>query len=357
MFHWETKKMTEKFFCELVSYLSRAENVPESVWRSLLSVDDAEREKLAVLARDVTEKVFGKGVYVRALIEISSYCKNNCHYCGLRASNGDAVRYRLTKEDILNCCREGASLGFNTFVLQGGEDPQQNDAWIADVVKCIKEEYPAKAVTLSVGERSADGYAMMRSAGADRYLLRHETACEKHYSLLHPVAMSATNRKQCLQQLKEIGYQVGSGMMIGSPGQGVNELVQDMMFLDELKPQMIGVGPFIPADGTPFAAEKAGDVELVLLVVSLLRLRFPKALIPATTALATLCNKGTERGILAGANVVMPNLTPQVYAGNYTIYNKKKYNDSESAKQLDVLEKKLNAIDRFIDYGRGDYMI
>lgn len=355
MFHYETKKMTEKGYKELVAILADNENVPKKVWYSLLMLDAKEREKITMLARETTEKNFGKGVYVRALIEISSYCKNNCHYCGLRAANKNAVRYRLTKEQILECCKQGDLLGFKTFVLQGGEDILQTDEWLADVVKDIKECYPTKAVTLSVGERNRNGYAMLRSAGADRYLLRHETACEKHYSYLHPAAMNQTNRKRCLQELKALGFQVGSGMMIGSPRQGIDELVEDMMFLDSLKPAMIGVGPFIPANGTPFADEQSGDVDLVLLIISLLRLRFPKALIPATTAIATLCDDGTERGILAGANVVMPNLTPRIYAGNYTIYNNKKYHDSESAIQLELLEKRLNAIDRFIDYGRGDY--
>lgn len=349
--------MSEKGINGLISILRDAENVPKDVWYSLLMLDADERKEVALSARRITEENFGKGVFVRALIEISSYCKNNCRYCGLRAANKNAVRYRLTKEDILECCKEAASLGFNTFVMQGGEDHIQNDEWIADVVRTIKELYPDKAVTLSVGERSDEGYALLRSAGADRYLLRHETASEKHYSILHPATMSSANRKHCLFRLKELGFQVGSGMMVGSPGQSADELVEDLMFLDSLKPAMIGIGPFIPASGTPFANEKAGSVETVLWLISLLRLRFPKALIPATTALATLCENGTERGVLAGANVVMPNVTPRGYAKNYTIYDNKKFRDSESAQQLELLEKKLNAIDRFIDYGRGDYKI
>ena len=349
--------MTEKGLQELVSTLSGIENVPGEVWCSLLMLDAEERAYVAALARKVTEKNFGKGVYVRALLEISSYCRNNCRYCGLRAANGSAVRYRLCKEQILECCRNAAALGFSTFVLQGGEDIAQSDEWLADVIKAIKEEFPAKAVTLSVGERSDNGFALLRSAGADRYLLRHETACEKHYSVLHPSTMSAVNRKRCLLVLGELGYQVGSGMMIGSPGQGIDELVADLQYLDSLKPAMIGIGPFIPADGTPFVDEQPGNVDMVLLVISLLRLRFPKSLIPATTALATLCNNGTEQGILAGANVVMPNITPQIFARNYTIYNNKKIHDSESAMQLKQLEERLAAIDRYIDYGRGDYII
>ena len=349
--------MSEKGINGLISILRDAENVPKDVWYSLLMLDVDERKEVVSLARRITEENFGKGVFVRALIEISSYCKNNCRYCGLRAANKDAVRYRLTKEDILECCNEAALLGFNTFVMQGGEDVVQNEEWIADVVRSIKELYPNKAVTLSLGERSDEGYALLRSAGADRYLLRHETASEKHYSILHPATMSSANRKHCLFRLKELGFQVGSGMMVGSPGQSADELVEDLAFLDSLKPAMIGIGPFIPASGTPFANEKAGSVETVLWLISLLRLRFPKALIPATTALATLCENGTEQGVLAGANVVMPNVTPRGYAKNYTIYDNKKFRDSESAQQLELLEKKLNAIDRFVDYGRGDYKI
>ena len=349
--------MTENSLHELVSILTDAPAVPVEVWRSLLMLNADEQDEVALLARRVTEDNFGKGVFVRALLEISSYCRNNCRYCGLRAANNDAVRYRLTKEQVLECCRQGASLGFNTFVLQGGEDTLQTDEWLADVVKSIKELYPEKAVTLSVGERSDAGYALLRSAGADRYLLRHETACEKHYSLLHSAVMSCENRKHCLRVIKEQGFQVGSGMMIGSPGQGMDELVEDLMYLDSLKPAMIGIGPFIPASGTPFATAQPGSVDMVLLLISLLRLRFPKALIPATTALATQCEEGTERGILAGANVVMPNITPRSFAANYTIYDNKKYHDSESATQLEKLEKRLNAIDRYIDYGRGDYII
>lgn len=349
--------MGKKSLQELLSYLSDAEKVPAEVWRSLLSLDAAERGEVALLSRSVTEKNFGKGVFVRALIEISSYCRNNCYYCGLRAANRNAIRYRLSKEQVLKCCSKGASLGFNTFVLQGGEDVVQNDEWLADVVREIKSLYPSKAVTLSVGERSDEGYSLLREAGADRYLLRHETACGKHYSCLHPENMNLDNRKRCLDVLKGMGFQVGSGMMIGSPRQGVDELVADMMYLDTLNPAMIGIGPFIPASGTPLENEHPGDVAMVLLLISLLRLRFPKALIPATTALATLCENGTEYGILAGANVVMPNLTPCVFAEKYTIYDNKKCHGSESATQLELLETRLNAIDRFIDYGRGDYII
>ena len=295
----------------LVNILQQNKDVPADVWRTLLSHSGAEeRESLASMAREVAVERFGNGIYVRALIEISSYCRNNCNYCGLRCSNGLAQRYRLAKEEILECCRRAAVLGFNTFVLQGGEDPGQSDEWLADVVAAIRAEFPTKAITLSVGERSLETYSMLRNAGANRYLLRHETADDEHYSFLHPHTMSASNRRMCVLDIKAAGFQTGTGMMIGSPGQTVEHLVQDLLFLDKVKPHMIGIGPFIPAAGTPFANEPHGSVEDTLLLISILRLRFPKALIPATTALETLCDDGIQRAVLAGANVVMPNLTP-----------------------------------------------
>lgn len=357
MFRCAGKKMNKNVLDGLVSHLVECRRVPFEVWASLVAgVDAGGGEYVMGLAREVSQRRFGRSVFVRALIEISSYCRNNCYYCGLRCGNDDALRYRMDKEDILMCCRHGASLGFNTFVLQGGEDPRQDDAWLSDVVSAIKTEFPEKAVTLSVGERSSEGYAAFRSAGADRYLLRHETANEEHYSLLHPRAMSASNRRRCLYELKRLGYQVGSGMMVGSPGQGVEQLVADLMFLDELKPQMIGIGPFVPACGTPFAGMPGGSVELTLYLISLLRLRFPDALIPATTALATLCANGMQRGVLAGANVVMPNMTPLCYRDKYTIYDNKKNSGSESAEQLSLLQQELNAIGYAIDFSRGDYI-
>lgn len=348
--------MEKSTFDALVAPLALPQKVPAEEWRALLQAFAGnERELLFERACDVASPIFGKRVYLRALIEISSYCRNGCRYCGLRSTNALAIRYRLDKEQILECCHKAARLGFNTFVLQGGEDPLQSDEWLADVVMTIKRYYPDKAVTLSVGERSAEGYAHMRTAGADRYLLRHETADTGHYSYLHTSRMSADNRKACLHELKRLGFQVGAGMMIGSPGQTMEHLVQDLMFLDELQPHMIGIGPFIPAKGTPFANEPPGSVEDTLLLIALLRMRFPRALIPATTALATLCSDGTERGILAGANVVMPNMTPLDVRNKYTIYDNKKVTESESAEQLNLLYDRLERIGYKLDFSRGDY--
>ena len=340
----------------LVNILQQNKDVPADVWRTLLSHSGAEeRESLASMAREVAVECFGNGIYVRALIEISSYCRNNCNYCGLRCSNGLAQRYRLAKEEILECCRRAAVLGFNTFVLQGGEDPGQSDEWLADVVAAIRAEFPTKAITLSVGERSLETYSMLRNAGANRYLLRHETADDEHYSFLHPHTMSASNRRMCVLDIKAAGFQTGTGMMIGSPGQTVEHLVQDLLFLDKVKPHMIGIGPFIPAAGTPFANVPHGSVEDTLLLISILRVRFPKALIPATTALETLCDDGIQRAVLAGANVVMPNLTPYEMRRRYTIYDNKINSGCSSAQGLVTLSSKLEGIGYHIDFSRGDY--
>lgn len=356
MFAIKRKKMGENEFLSLVGRVNSAKKVERHEWVSLLaSLTGEQRELLAARAREAAHANFGNGVFVRGLVEISSYCKNNCYYCGLRCANKAASRYRLSKEEILECCREGASLGFNTFVLQGGEDPLQNDAFIADVVASIHSEFPSKAITLSVGERSREAYDAFRKAGATRYLLRHETRSVEHYSHLHPSTMSADNRRACLFALRELGYQVGSGFMVGSPGQTIEHLVDDILFLEELQPHMIGIGPFIPATGTPFENSPAGSAEQTLLLLSLLRLRFPKALIPATTALSTLLADGVERGVLAGANVVMPNLSPREVRSKYSIYNNKKSSGSESAQQLEQLALRLQAIGYRVDYGRGDY--
>ena len=340
----------------LVDILQQKKYVPADVWRSLLTLSGTEeRETLAAMAREVAVERFGKGVYVRALIEISSYCRNNCNYCGLRSGNKLAQRYRLSKEDILECCRRADHLGFNTFVLQGGEDPGQSDEWLADVVASIRAEFPSKAITLSVGERSLEVYSMLRNAGANRYLLRHETADDEHYAYLHPNTMSASRRSMCVLDIKAVGFQMGSGMMIGSPGQTVEHLVKDLLYLDKLKPHMIGIGPFIPAAGTPFANEPHGSVDDTLLLISILRLRFPKALIPATTALETLCDDGIQRAVLAGANVVMPNLTPFEMRRRYTIYDNKVNCGRDSAQGLVDLSRDLEGIGYHIDFSRGDY--
>ena len=342
--------------CDIIEKLASERALEKSEWMTLLTeLNDGEKELLHNKAAEVATANFGRGIFVRALLEISSYCRNNCYYCGIRCSNKDAQRYRLTKEQILECCAEGAKLGFNTFVLQGGEDPKQNDEWVADVVRAIRCEYPDKAITLSVGERSREAYAAFKEAGANRFLLRHETRNDGHYRELHPAPMSGEERRKCLFTLKELGFQTGSGMMIGSPGQTYEHIYEDIRFLEELQPQMIGIGPFLPATGTPFENRPSGSGEDTILLVSLLRLRFPQALIPATTALSTLLHNGMERAILAGANVVMPNISPAEERKKYSIYNNKKSTGAESAQQMQLLEERLNAIGYHINYARGDY--
>lgn len=346
----------EKSHIDIIERLSKGEGLSREDWMILLSsLDEEEREYLRVKAQEVATSNYGRGIFVRALLEISSHCRNNCYYCGIRASNRNAQRYRLTKEEILECCKEADTLGFNTFVMQGGEDPVQNDAWVVDVVKSVRAAYPDKAITLSVGERSDEAYAAFKEAGADRFLLRHETRNDGHYAYLHPSMMSSENRRHCLMTLKRLGFQTGSGMMIGSPGQTDEHLYEDIRFLEELQPQMIGIGPFLPATDTPFENQNPGSADKTILMLSLLRLRFPKVLLPATTALATLCSDGMERAILAGANVVMPNVSPVEQRKKYSIYDNKKSTGAESAQQMQQLENRLNAIGYHIDYSRGDF--
>ena len=346
----------EKSHIDIINQLAKGETLSRDEWMTLLSsLDIEEREYLRAKAQEVATSIYGHGVFVRALLEISSYCRNNCYYCGIRASNRNAQRYRLTKEEILECCKEADALGFNTFVMQGGEDPMQNDAWVVDVVKSIRAAYPDKAITLSVGERSDEAYAAFKEAGANRFLLRHETRNDEHYAHLHPDMMSSENRRHCLMTLKRLGFQTGSGMMIGSPGQTDEHLYEDIRFLEELQPQMIGIGPFLPATDTPFENQNHGSADKTILMLSLLRLRFPKVLLPATTALATLCPNGMECAIMAGANVVMPNVSPVEQRKKYSIYDNKKSTGAESAQQMQQLEDRLNAIGYHIDYSRGDF--
>ena len=313
-----------------------------------------ERKLLYKTAREVSLKTFGKKVYVRGLIEFTNYCRNNCYYCGIRAGNGKASRYRLGKEEILNCCREGYALGLRTFVLQGGEDMAYSAGDIAAIVASIKEAWPDCAVTLSIGEHSREDYLLWRRAGADRYLLRHETADSVHYGKLHPPNLSLKHRIQCLYCLKELGYQTGAGFMVGSPGQTIRCLVKDLRFLKALQPEMIGIGPFIPHRDTPFADEPAGSLIQTLVLLSIVRLMHPKVLLPSTTALSTIAENGRELGILAGANVVMPNLSPDNVREKYMLYDNKRAQGSEAAQHLDLLASRFAAIGYSIDFGRGD---
>ena len=306
-------------------------------------------------ARRIRHKIYGKDVYIRGLIEFTNYCGNDCLYCGIRRSNKNADRYRLTKEDILECCETGHSLGFRTFVLQGGEDGFYTDDMLVDIIKAVKENYPDCALTLSIGEKSRESYEKYFDAGAERYLLRHETADSCHYSKLHPTSLSLENRKRCLYDLKDIGYQTGSGFMVGSPFQTAECLAEDMIFLHELQPHMVGIGPFIPHHDTPFADEKQGTLELTLFMLGLLRLMLPNVLLPATTALGTIDPNGREMGILAGANVVMPNLSPKGVRKKYLLYDNKICTGDEAAECRQCLERRMNKIGYRIAVSRGDF--
>lgn len=312
-------------------------------------------EYLFEKARTVRIEKYEHDVYLRGLIEFTNYCKNDCLYCGIRKSNPNADRYRLTKEQILDCCKTGYALGFRTFVLQGGDDGHYTDDRMVDIIRSIKEEYPDCAITLSIGEKSYESYKAFFKAGADRYLLRHETANTEHYGKLHPEKMSLENRKQCLYALKEIGYQVGCGFMVGSPFQTTGCLVEDLLFIKELKPHMVGIGPFIPHHDTPFAGEKGGTLELTLFLLALIRLTLPEVLLPATTALGTIDPKGRELGILAGANVVMPNLSPTNVRNKYLLYDNKICTGDEAAECRYCMERRIQSIGYNIAVSRGDH--
>jgi biotin synthase len=303
----------------------------------------------------VRHKIYGNDIYIRGLIELTNYCKNDCLYCGIRMSNKHAERYRLTKEQVLACCKTGYELGFRTFVLQGGEDGYFTDDRLCDTIRTIKSRYSDCALTLSLGEKSYASYQAYYNAGADRYLLRHETANETHYKKLHPISMSLSNRKQCLYNLKEIGFQVGCGFMVGSPHQTAECLAEDIMFIHDLKPEMVGIGPFIPHHDTPFAEEPAGTIELTLFMLGLIRLMLPNVLLPSTTALGTIHPQGRERGILAGANVVMPNLSPIDVRSKYLLYDNKIGTGDEAAEGCYGLQQNMEKIGYSIKVDRGDY--
>lgn len=319
------------------------------------NISDSELEFLRQKAQKTAQKHFGNKIFVRGLIEFSSFCKNDCLYCGIRRSNKNAVRYRLTKEQIMQCCRQGYELGFRTFVLQGGEDGWFDDDKMCDIVKAIHNEFEDCAITLSLGERSFDSYKRLFECGADRYLLRHETADEEHYGKLHPKEMSLKNRKNCLYNLKKIGYQTGAGFMVGSPYQTTQILVEDLMFLQDLKPQMCGIGPFIHHNDTPFARESDGSVRQCLLLLSIIRLMHPNILLPATTALGTADKFGREKGILHGANVVMPNLSPIARRKDYSLYDSKICTGDEAAECIKCLSGRMKNIGYELTVDRGDY--
>ena len=338
---------------DLISTLQTNRDLSDGELLSLLATD-AHDEALFNATDEVRRKVYGDAVFVRGLIEFSNYCKNNCYYCGIRCGNTNVERYRLSKEEILECCDTGYTLGFRTFVLQSGEDPVFTDESICEIVREIKAKFPDCAVTLSIGEKDKETYRKFKEAGADRYLLRHETATDEHYRLLHPAELSLEHRKQCLYVLKELGFQVGAGFMVGSPGQTLEHIVADLRFLQKLKPDMIGIGPFIPHKDTPFRDEKQGELKLTLRLLAILRLMFPYVLLPSTTALGTIDPKGRELGLKSGANVIMPNLSPVRFRKQYSLYDNKICTGEEAAECRNCLEIRVKGAGYRIVTDRGD---
>ena len=341
---------------KLIDRLHTTGSLDREQWIQLLSERSEETDQYARdLGNKVRQQIYGNDIYVRGLVEFTNYCKNDCYYCGIRRSNKNAQRYRLTEEDILLCCQQGYELGFRTFVLQGGEDGYYTDERLLSIIHKIKAGYPDCALTLSIGEKSEESYRDYREAGVDRYLLRHETADEEHYGKLHPSSMSCEHRKNCLRTLKKLGFQTGAGFMVGAPYQTVENLADDFLFLKELDPEMVGIGPFIPHQDTPFHGEKSGTLEDTLFYLALLRLMLPHALLPATTALGTIHPKGREMGVLSGANVVMPNLSPVSVRKKYMLYDGKICTGDEAAECRYCLSRRMEQIDCQIVSDRGDY--
>ena len=341
---------------ELICKLKKDHSLPIEEWEQLMETYTKEDlEYAADLARKIAVREFGKTIYFRGIIEFSNFCKCDCYYCGIRKSNKNCQRYRLTEEDILECCCEGYENGFRTFVLQGGEDGWFTDERMCAIVKAIKEHYPDCAVTLSLGERSFESYRILKEAGAERYLLRHETADAEYFGVLHPEEQTLESRMQCLHHLKHLGYQTGCGIMVGTPGQTPAIIAKDMKFMEEFQPEMIGVGPFIPHKDTPFRDEKKGSVELTIFLLALCRIMLPKVLLPATTALGTADAEGRKLGVLAGCNVVMPNLSPTSVRKKYMLYDEKAGTDLSAAEGIRLLKQQMDEIGYEAVVGRGDF--
>lgn len=335
--------------------IEQAQDFTDEELAELLEKNSEQQDQALFQKADAVRRMYyGDEVFIRGLIEFTNYCRNDCFYCGIRKGNGQARRYRLTKDEILSCCREGYALGFRTFVLQGGEDAFFTDATMCGIVSDIRGDFPDCAITLSVGEKPKESYAAFFRAGADRYLLRHETADDWHYRKLHPSGMSLENRKRCLYDLKEIGFQVGSGFMVGSPYQATGHIIKDLRFLQELAPDMIGIGPYISHAHTPFQEFESGTLTLTLRLIAVLRLMFPYALIPATTALGSIDPKGREKGLKAGANVVMPNLSPEGVRKWYDLYENKISTGEEAAQCRALLEKRVEEAGYRVVTERGD---
>ena len=341
---------------KIIDEITACRNITLEQPHMLLETDDMQAvDYLRKRASEKAHETYGNQVFIRGLIEFTNYCKNDCLYCGIRRGNQNAVRYRLTLSQIMECCKMGYELGYRTFVLQGGEDAYFNDERMCEIIRSIKKEYPDCAVTLSLGERSEESYRVMHKAGADRYLLREETSVPEHYAMLHPKQMSLENRLHCLEILKETGYQTGCGFMVGSPGWQLEYLARELCYIKKLRPHMIGIGPFIPHKDTVFAKETGGSLDLTLNLVAMLRLMNPNAMIPATTAVGTIDPRGREKAILSGANVVMPNLSPVSVRKNYMLYDNKLCTGDEAAECRKCLDARIRSIGYEIVTDRGDY--
>ena len=340
---------------ELIRRLSESHSLSVDEYENLITGRDKESaEILRALSVSVRREIYGNAIYIRGLIEVSNICRNDCYYCGIRRGNSHCERYRLGHDEILACADEGYRLGFRTFVLQGGEDSYFTDEILGGIVRGIKSRYPDCAVTLSMGERSRDSYMFLKSCGADRYLLRHETANREHYARLHPAEMSYDNRMRCLRDLRELGYQVGCGFMVGSPYQTARNLAEDLKFIETFRPEMCGIGPFIPHKDTPFGNYHAGTLELTCYLLSVIRLIHPAVLLPSTTALGTIDPLGREKGIMSGANVLMPNLSPVSVRKKYELYDNKICTGEESAQCRECLSRRMRKIGYEIVVDRGD---
>ncbi|MEG2000819.1 MAG: [FeFe] hydrogenase H-cluster radical SAM maturase HydE [Evtepia sp.] len=342
---------------KILDRLNAEKKLSPEDWLLLFQTFTAEDSAYAgALARDIAQQRFQNKIYFRGIIEFTNFCKNDCLYCGIRKSNANACRYRLSETEILHCCEEGYALGFRTFVLQGGEDPYYNDTRMTALVSEIHQRYADCAITLSLGERSQESYQRLFDAGATRYLLRHETADATHYQTLHPPELSWQRRMDCLRDLKKIGYQTGCGCMVGTPGQTAEHLVKEMLFLTTFRPEMIGIGPFIPHEDTPFKNCPAGDTETTLFMLSLCRILLPNVLLPATTALGTIQNDGRQGGILAGANVIMPNLSPLAVRKNYMLYNHKVGTEDDVIAGTQKVREQVEKIGYQVVVDRGDFV-
>ncbi len=342
---------------ELIEKLYHTGNLSDDELKRLITDENEEnRELLALRADEIRRRYYGSKVFLRGLIEISSYCKNDCLYCGIRRSCKSAERYRLDRQQILDCADIGYKLGLRTFVMQGGEDAFFTDEYICGIISELRQLYPDCAITLSLGERSAESYRKMKEAGADRYLLRHETASQELYSKIHPQEMTLDNRMKCLYNLKETGYQTGAGFMVGVPFQIVDDIIKDIRFLQELQPQMIGIGPFIPHKDTPFRNEKGGTLSLTLRLLGILRLMFPRVLLPATTALGSIAENGRILGLKTGCNVIMPNISPEDARKKYNLYDNKLVSGSETAEGISLLKEEIAAAGYTVSDERGDFL-